>query len=121
MESRIGGRVCFASILTLSLIRLDRGTASWRTPTVAANDTPLLTGREKEAESARASRPGFIRNSRGRGHGVVSGTSSAPQGASSGSPPSCRGSPSRLDNVELAGSAKSHEDGRRRRARGCSA
>ena len=34
---------CFASILTLSLIRLDRGTASWRTPTVAANDTPLLT------------------------------------------------------------------------------
>ena len=43
MESRIDGRVCFASILTLSLIRLDRGTASWRTPTVAANDTPLLT------------------------------------------------------------------------------
>ena len=43
MESRIGGRVCFASILTLSLIRLDRGTALWRTPTVAANDTPLLT------------------------------------------------------------------------------
>ena len=43
MESRIDGRVCFASILTLSLIRLDRGTASWRMPTVAANDTPLLT------------------------------------------------------------------------------
>ena len=43
MESRINGRVCFAFILTLSLIRLDRGTALWRTPTVAANDTPLLT------------------------------------------------------------------------------
>ena len=43
MESRINRRVCLASILTLSLIRLDRGTALWRTPTVAANDTPLLT------------------------------------------------------------------------------
>ena len=43
MESRINGRVCFASMLTLSLIWLDRGMASWRTPTVAANDTPLLT------------------------------------------------------------------------------
>ena len=48
MESRIDGRVCFASILTLSLIRLDRGTASWRMPTVAANDTPLLTTHLKE-------------------------------------------------------------------------
>ena len=43
MESRINGTVCFASILTLSLIRLDRGTAAWRMPTVAADDTPLLT------------------------------------------------------------------------------
>ena len=43
MESRIDKRVCFASILTLSLIWLDRGTVLWRTPTVAANDTPLLT------------------------------------------------------------------------------
>ena len=53
MESRIGERVCFASILTLSLIRLDRGTASWRTPTVAANDTPLLTDALKQAFIAR--------------------------------------------------------------------
>ena len=45
MESQINGRVCFASIPTLSLIWLDRGTASWRTPTVAANNTPLLTSR----------------------------------------------------------------------------
>ena len=43
MESRIDGTVCFASILTLSLIWLDSGTAAWRTPTVAADDTPLLT------------------------------------------------------------------------------
>ena len=43
MESRINRRVCFTSILTLSLIQLDCGTALWRTPTVAANDTPLLT------------------------------------------------------------------------------
>ena len=43
MESRIDETVCFASILTLSLIRLDRGTALWRTPTVAADDTLLLT------------------------------------------------------------------------------
>ena len=43
MGSRIDGTVCFASILMLSLIRLDRGTALWRTPTVAADDTPLPT------------------------------------------------------------------------------
>ena len=30
-------------LATLSLIRLDRGAALWRTPTVTANDTPLLT------------------------------------------------------------------------------
>ena len=53
MESRIDGRVCFASILTLSLIRLDLGTASWRTPTVAANDTPLLTHELRELLSKR--------------------------------------------------------------------
>ena len=57
MESQIGGRVCFASILTLSLIRLDRGTALWRTPTVAANDTPLLTRHPlPEASSSKPSR-----------------------------------------------------------------
>ena len=43
MESWIDAMVCFASILTLSLIWLDRGTALWRTSTVAADDTPLLT------------------------------------------------------------------------------
>ena len=43
MESRINGTVCFAFILTLSLIQLDRGTALWRTPTMAADNTPLLT------------------------------------------------------------------------------
>ena len=26
-------------------------------------------------------------------------------------PPSCRGSPSRVDNAKMAGSAESHEDG----------
>ena len=53
MESRIDETVCFASILTLSLIQLDCGTALWRTPTVAADDTPLLT----EARQARQGRP----------------------------------------------------------------
>ena len=45
MESRINETVCFASILTLSLIRLDCGMTLWRTPTVAADDIPLLTSK----------------------------------------------------------------------------
>ena len=42
MESRIDG-TGFCSLLTLSLIWLSCGTALWSTPTVAADDTLLLT------------------------------------------------------------------------------
>ena len=41
-ESRING-TGFCFLITLSLIWLDCGTALWRTSTVAADDTPLLT------------------------------------------------------------------------------
>lgn len=46
----------------------------------------------------------------GGGHGVVSASSSAPQGASSGPPPSCWGSPSKVDEFERVGCTKSHQN-----------
>ena len=42
MKSRID-EMRFCSLLMLSLIWLSRGRASWHTPTVAEDNTPLLT------------------------------------------------------------------------------
>ena len=51
----------------------------------------------------------YAKPSGGR-HGVVFASSFATQGASSGPTPSCWGSPSKVDEFELVGCTKSHQN-----------
>jgi hypothetical protein len=65
-------------------------------------------GRKKQKERGQQAR--LCTKKPGGGHGVGFASSFAPQRASSGPPPSCWGSSSKVGEFELVGCTKSHEN-----------